>query len=196
MKKRCSSTHKLFHTALCLLFPLCFLVGCSQQDTGDVDPRDYPLYNALYLKDLMGSCMASSTWDDPAQVRPDFLVEFFGQKTGICKLSSDAEPTIVPAKVVEEYLQLFFDLDSQDVRKSLYYLPEQNAYEVPMYSGSPAEVVITGVHQEDSLLTISYEVYLPPDRTLCRSGFTKIQLDICELYRYLSCQVVEYETAE
>lgn len=185
-----------------LLFAISFFSsGCSyviQSEfllENNAKTEEYTLYNHLYLKDICDCAIASYTWDDPNKLQPDFLVEFFSKKTQLYRLSTDSDPIIVPENIVEEYVQLFFNVKKESLKKSDFYLPEQHSYSVPIISPAPGNICIDKVVSEGNILSISYSFYRPNESSAFRHGTVQIQLpsNPSEAHRYLSCQVENME---
>lgn len=185
-----------------LLFSISlFSAGCNHAiqseylSKNNAKIEEYTLYNYLYLKDICDCAIASYTWDDPNKIQPDFLVEFFSKKTQLCRLSTDSDPIIVPENIVEEYVQLFFNVEKESLKKSDFYLPEQHSYSVPIISPAPGNICIDKVVSEGDILSISYSFYRPNKSSAFRHGTVQILIpsNPSESHCYLSCQVENIE---
>lgn len=60
--------------------------------------------------------------------------------------------------------RLYFDVTEERLRKSSFYLPDQNSYEVPIVSRGAADVRVTSIKEMNGSVTIAYSFY-DNDRT-------------------------------
>lgn len=170
--------------------------GCKPSEQKKISSSDYPLYQVLYLDDILESGPATYTWDDPNTLHPDFFLYFFSKKTQLHQLSTDAEPIILPADIVEKYDQLFFTVTSEHMRQSNFYLPEIQSYQIPIISSSPSGIEVDEMSIEQDILTIRYTFYYPANHAAFRTGSVRIMLPdrtSSRTHRYLSCQVTDLE---
>lgn len=186
-----------FHSLVLFHFDLSFfLLGLQTVRTEKNSSSDYPLYQVLYLDDILESGPATYTWDDPNTLHPDFFLYFFSKKTQLHRLSTDSEPIVLPANIVEEYDQLFFTVTSEHMRQSNFYLPEVHSYQIPIISSSPSGIEVDEMSIEQDILTIRYTFYYPANHAAFRTGSVRIMLPdrtSSRTHRCLSCQVTELE---
>lgn len=146
-----------------------------------------------YFKDVADSAITSQSWDNASQIRPEFLVEFFGSRTQLSWLSTDAEPTTVPKELVESFVQLYFDIDAAYMRQSKFYNKETNAYDLSIPPSGAASYKVIDAVMKDNILTISYEYYSPADDALViREGKLNIEIMAPTRFKYISCETTVF----
>lgn len=159
----------------------------------DLNELDYKLF-----KDVANAGITSQTWDDASQIRPEFLVNFFGARTELSWLSIDMESAEVPAELVESFVKLHFDVDASHLQKAEFYNEDKNAYELPTPPSGAASFKVVDAVMDNCILTLFYEYYSPADDiTVIRKGNLKIefpdeyQAEFQLQYRYISCETTE-----
>lgn len=142
-----------------------------------------------YFDAPLCSAITANSWENPNEIRPEFLVNFFAFKTNLGRLSWDDKPLIVPAYIVEPFIQKYFDVDSAHIQKSEFYNRDDDTYSLPLYSRGVAIVKMTNATLVEDILTIEYEFYSRgPEVKLIREGSIKLQIFSAGEYKYLSCE--------
>jgi len=154
--------------------------------------------NDWYEKMLMAlvwNNITKQSWESPEEIDPDRLIDFFVQlstapygETEIKKDEWEIDEEIVsilmPSDEVEPAIQRHFDVGSEHLRSSMYYIPEKDAYWLGGL-GSVANAKITSVRQDGEIHSIDYELY--HDIKLVGNGTLNIRMGEDEVdYQYLS----------
>lgn len=163
----------------------------------DLDtPLDLTEYEYKYFLSLAKAGITSQTWQSASQIEPDYLVEFFSEKTGLNRLSTDSKPIVISDDIVEPYVQLFFDVDASIIRQSNYYDRNSRSYRIPIASGGAAAAKVIAVSEKDDIITISYNYFSPSDEA---EAFLEGSLDIRCLgpieYHFVSCNTKSLENS-
>lgn len=137
--------------------------------------------------------MMDQSWESPGKIDPDYLIHFFvrlsSEPYNETEIKADEWESIeeigplMPAAVVEPAIQRHFDVSSDYLRDSMFYVVEKDAYWLGGL-GSLANARIVDSKVEETLHAITYELY--HDIELTGTGILKIEMNGGEDYRYLS----------
>lgn len=164
----------------------------SAPELKGIDYLEGATYEQLYTRygvDVCRAGLVTSSWDNPNEIYPNYLINYFAYKTTLSHLSRDDAPAQVPADLVEQYILRHFDVDVQSLRKSTHYNQPDNTYNMPLtdYKGVSRIVDAT---LDGNILTLFYECYsLADDTTVDYAGSIVIEEQDAVFFKYLSCSV-------
>lgn len=173
--------------------------GAADQASSQNDLLEYEYE---YFRPVASSIITAQNWDDASQLSPESLVNFFADKTGLSRLSTDAEAVIIPGDVVESYIQLYFAVDNDYIRQvtsydseniptAPYYDRENHTYGL-LIPGDWGGAKVVAVSEKDDILSLSYEYYSREDgTTVIREGTIDIQILGPQQYHYISCSMID-----
>lgn len=146
-----------------------------------------------YLRFASETSITATNWDNPSEIPADRLIKFFSNKTNLAMLSTDANMITIPAPIVERYIQLYFNVESNYIKQSEYYNAQSNDYFIPIPSGGPSSVKVVDIEEKDNIVTIAYEYYSPTDEiTVIRTGTLTVKTDQTD-FKYLRNETTEID---
>lgn len=98
------------------------------------------------------------SWEHPSAIEPSFLSNFFSAQSNWNQVANDAVIVYLSQEIVEDYLKMYFDIQSTQVRQSMWYKPEQESYQLALYPWERPSI-ITNATTDGNMLTIFYETY-------------------------------------
>lgn len=181
------------HSGVSSVSEISQIENSSQSFTGEtliiqnLDELDY-----RYFKDVADASITSQSWNNASQIRPEFLINFFGTRTGLSILSIDSDSATAPEELVESFVQMYFNVDTARMRQSVFYNKEANTYDIPIPPGGAATYKVIDAVIEGNITTLSYEYYsAADDKTVIRKGILKIDTTDSLKYKYISCDTIE-----
>ncbi len=162
------------------------LTACAPLPGAGPVREDLDLLTEEYLTPAVFSAITARSWEDPMELSPDQLVEFYA----IRELPAERDlrqADTVPAEQLEEYVQQYFDVPSEVLRRAESYDAGQNCYELG-YFGDPGRHRVVDARQEGDRLLLDYEYYSrADDSTVIRRGTLELRKTGEGSWQYRSC---------
>ena len=150
------------------------------------------LCNRKYIQNTLCSDLLFSNWESEDQITPDALTIFYLENNmDVPVLSRDEEmrPNQLPEDV-ESYIKQYFDVSTEEIRKSRHFDPENQVYHI-WGIGSVLTSRVTAVKVEKEFLTIDYQLYreggTPENTELFWKGTVTIEQKNDGRFFYRSC---------
>lgn len=161
----------------------------SESPAASPDLTDLDRLTEDYLAPAFFSAMTAKNWDSPALLPPDSFVKFYVAKEMPPERDLDKTDTL-PAAELEAYIQQYFNVPTDLLRKAEAYDPAGQFYTLGYLGGGASAKVVSAEMDGDTLL-LQYEYYSPADETtVIRTGLLSLQFGN-EGYRYISCHTQE-----
>ena len=148
------------------------------------------LYYRFYYNAQKSTVLAKS-WAEPSAINANYLVNFFVAQSNWNQTANDAVTVYLPQETVKEYIKMYFDVETAQIRSAGAYQPEQKAYELPLYPWEYPST-ITKATAEGNILTLFYETYSYFDEThpVLRQGQVTIEIELFpHRFHYLSNRI-------
>lgn len=166
----------------------------SKAVTSDDAGSQYQLLYSKYIEGIDKTGIPLTNWQDPSEIRPDDFVTFFAAKTGFSRVSTDYGLKI-PANVYEPYVQLYFDVSVEKLRKTRHYLPIDDTYSINILDGSPRPEIIELTESGDTT-TLTLQYYSFTKDVATPSG--QSQITIMNLsdndFQYIACKTNGFQS--
>ncbi len=152
-----------------------------------VDLKDYDQLYEIYFKNVFLSSITATSWSGAEEVEPDKLVYFYIFNTVAEKYAGEDWMALrIPAKEVEGFIQSYFNVSSEHLRKSQYYHKDTDSYSFDGVGGAASSKVVNAQREGDEL-KLDFEYYSPADDvTAIRKGTLTIEL-LQDGFEYISC---------
>lgn len=148
----------------------------------DTDDLEY-LYNE-YFEPAFWGAVTAQTWDNPEQLLPENFAKFYAAKA--MPKTRESEQESVAAKDFEGYIQSYFNVSPDFLRKAEIYDEKTDSYIIG-YLGGGASAKVVGAKTDGEMLMLNYEYYSPADDvTVIRRGTLRIKFET-DGYKYVSC---------
>lgn len=123
------------------------------------------LCNRKYIQNTLCSDLLFSNWENAGQIDPNALTIFYlenNMDAPVLSMDEEMRPNQLPEDV-ESYIKQYFDVSTEQIRKSHHFDPENQVYHI-WGIGNVLTSRVTAVKIEKEFLTIDYH--------LCREGRT------------------------
>lgn len=140
----------------------------------------------------------TDNWDDPMEIDPEYFPIYYqyfrfnmpGMKEKMGEYTNEETYQIlVPQEAMEEVVTSHFDVPIEHIRKSRWYVPEQQAYELCGIGGG-WECQIASAKQQDDLLVMEYKTYTGQNKPMSHGTITARTEG--DSWKYLSVTGEEY----
>ena len=146
------------------------------------------LYYRFYMNAFRSGVLVYH-WEDANEIQPEFLTDFFTAQTNWNQ--TVYEDIYLPSEYVEPYIRRYFEVETEHLRKSMYYDISNDVYKLPLY---PTEFKsrITDASVTGNILTIYYEVmdYTTGDNSIYAAGNVEIEIEAFPgHFRYIANEI-------
>lgn len=159
----------------------------ASAEVQSVDLKDYEQLYETYLSNVFLSSITAASWSSAEEIKPDRLINFYVFDRVVEKYTGkDWTALRIPAKEVEDFIQSYFDVSSEHLRKSQYYHKDTDSYSFDGVGGAASSKVINAQRERDEL-KLDFEYYSSADDvTVIRKGTLTIKLSNTG-FKYVSC---------
>lgn len=177
---------KLLSPLLCLILAL---TGCTfgGYDRRGIDLGDYDMLRDTYVHPLFTSGILAAQWDDAGELDPDLLVQFYSAYAREREDAGSDWNLHIPPAQLEEYVQRYFDVNTDHLRQSGFYDDGEGVYRLARRTwveDSETDIQVTSTWRDGD--RIDLDVQLLRGSPTASAFQVSIQL-LPQGFRYTGC---------
>lgn len=173
---------------LCIILTAIFVVlsgGCSTNS----QPERW-LNKKTSAEDVLSMALEAKLlleeWDSPEELSPDCFFQYYEALVIYGYVSEQEGESEIDRKIVENVLQLFFDVEPERMRSETYYNEDNKAYEIEGL-GNVLDYQMEQIRELNGEIQITYHLYY--SEQFKQSGTLTIQKEDESHYRFVSHKI-------
>lgn len=161
--------------------------------SNELDLTDLDALTEKYLEPLYAEEIIATSWFFPNELNPDGFIKFYLQKA-IKKTSIKEQDYSIPQLECENFIQQYFDVDTEHLRRSTFYNKTAKAYNMPAPPEGAYSVKVIDAVMKDDILMLQYK-YDNMQENVSAKPIGTLVIRLTEKgYIYLECELLKCPT--